>query len=118
MFDAYRKIIAPKTIARELKEVDIEVRISDRVKALGGIPFKFTSPSRRSVPDRLCLLPVPEHHRAIVRQYVRFVEAKKPGAVATASQHREHERLRALGFYVIVIDTKPGADAEFSNLFN
>lgn len=116
VLDAY--IAKKKTKPRALKEVDIEVCITDRVKALGGIPFKFTSPARRSVPDRLCLLPVPEHHRAIVRQYVRFIEAKRPGETPTPSQHREHERLRTLGFYVAVIDTKPGADAEFSNLFN
>ena len=114
VLDAYAAKKKAKGVKpRMLKEVDIEVRITDRVKALGGIPFKFTSPSRRSVPDRLCLLPVPDCHRDIVRRYVRFIEAKKPGEVASQSQHREHERLRALGFYVAVIDTRPGADAEF-----
>lgn len=39
-------------------EKKIEERLRTRVeKVLGGIAFKFTSPNRRSVPDRLVLLP-------------------------------------------------------------
>lgn len=103
---------------RKLRESDIESYGGEAVKALDGVPYKFTSPARRSVPDRLNLLPIPEAHREIVARYVRFVEYKAPGKEASESQLREHERLRALGYHVVVIDSKEGVDAEFPNLFH
>lgn len=81
-------------------EKDVEAALGDRAKALGGIAYKFTSPGRRSVPDRLVLLP---------GGVVRFVELKRPGEEPTPAQHREHRRLRALGFVVEVIDNKDDA---------
>lgn len=39
---------------------------------------------------------------------VLFVELKRPGEKPRPEQLREHERLRALGFSVYVIDTKQG----------
>lgn len=77
------------------------------VKDQGGISYKFVSPSRRSVPDRLDLRPIPMAVRHVVAQYVRFTECKRPGEVPTPSQHREHERLRALGFTVDVVNSLP-----------
>ena len=38
-------------------EKDIEAAFVKRVKSLGGTAEKFTSPNRRSVPDRLVTLP-------------------------------------------------------------
>lgn len=114
---AYQQRKASGKTKRKLREADIEEHGGDLVKGLGGIPYKFTSPARRSVPDRLNLLPIPPEHREIVARYVRFVEYKKPGEDATESQKREHKRLRDLGFYVVVIDTKEGGDLEFTNLF-
>lgn len=99
---------------KPLVETDIEKYGGSRVKHLGGWPYKFTSPARRSVPDRLNLLPIPPEHREIVARYVRFVEYKAPGKKPTTSQKEEHERLRALGFYVAVLDTLEGCDQEFS----
>jgi hypothetical protein len=66
--------------------------------------LKFVSPGRRGVPDRLVLRPVPEAVRDLVAQYVRFVELKRPGEKPRPEQVREHERLRALGYRVDVID--------------
>jgi hypothetical protein len=80
-----------------MREATIEAWLVARVKALGGIAYKFTSPGRRSVPDRLCLLP---KGRAV------FVECKAPGKKPTPGQSREHARLRALGFRVDVVDSK------------
>lgn len=114
---AYAKRKAAGKTKRKLREADIEKHGGDLVKDLGGIPYKFTSPARRAVPDRLNLLPIPPEHREIVARYVRFVEYKAPGEKATASQEREHKTLRDLGYYVTVIDTKEGADQEFINLF-
>lgn len=95
------------------REREVEAYLGDVVKHLGGTPYKFTSPARRSVPDRLCLLPVAPEHQAIVARYVRFVETKRPGQKASAAQHREHERLRALGYRVVVLDDYEAVDHEF-----
>lgn len=96
--------------SKPLRESDIEAAHRDAVKAGGGISYKFVSPARRSVPDRLDLRPVPPEHREIVSWYVRFTECKRPGEKPTPPQQREHERLRALGFTVDVVDSKPSKD--------
>ena len=82
-------------------EKQIEAYLVQRIKAKGGIAYKFTSPQRRSVPDRLVLLPWGQ---------MLFVELKATGAKPTPLQSREHERLRALGCLVLVIDSKETVD--------
>ena len=82
-------------------EKAIELSLVKRIKELGGIAYKFVSPNRRSVPDRLCLLPGGR---------VLFVECKAPGKRPTVLQAKEHERLRALGFEVLVVDNKEDFD--------
>lgn len=87
-----------------MREKQIEEYLRDEVKARGGLCLKFTSPQRRSVPDRICLMP----HGVTI-----FVECKAPGQKPTPQQVREHERFRALGHTVLVIDTKEGVDLYF-----
>lgn len=94
-------------------EKQVEEHLTRRVTAAGGIPYKFTSPARRAVPDRLCLLPVAPEHQEIVARYVRFVEAKRPGGKPTAPQLREHARLRALGYFVTTVDSKGAVEGLF-----
>ena len=91
-------------MTKQLRESDVEKHHVGTIKKEGGISYKFTSPARRSVPDRLDLLPVPDAARHVVAQYVRFTECKRPGAKPTEAQSREHERLRALGYRVDVVD--------------
>ncbi|MDE9454224.1 VRR-NUC domain-containing protein, partial [Xenorhabdus bovienii] len=67
------------------------------IKKAGGIAYKFVSPGRRSVPDRICILPGGR---------ILFVECKAPGEKPRPDQLREHERLRALGCEVVVLDNK------------
>lgn len=83
-------------------ERDIEKALVKRVIALGGTAEKFTSPGRRSVPDRLVTLP---EGRMI------FVELKAPGKTPTENQSRDHARRRALGCDVRVIDSLEGVNA-------
>lgn len=97
-----RKAKKPKPI----RESQVEDDHRDSVTADGGISFKFVSPARRSVPDRLDLRPIPPEYRDLVARYVRFTECKRPGEKPTPSQLREHERLRALGFVVDVVDQR------------
>ena len=77
-------------------ERDIESALVKRVKELKGLCEKFTSPGRRSVPDRLVTLP---------GDIVIFVELKAPGKKPTKLQLRDHQRRRALGCDVRVIDS-------------
>jgi hypothetical protein len=65
-----------------------------------GIAYKFVSPGRRSVPDRIVLLPGGR---------IVFVECKSPGKAPRADQLREHERLRA-GLNVVALDSKDLSD--------
>lgn len=85
-----------------MRERDIEAALVARVKDLGGVAEKFTSPNRRAVPDRLVLLPGGR---------IVFVEVKAPGAKPTLLQMRDHARRRALGFDVRVIDSMEMANA-------
>lgn len=85
-----------------MKEKDIEKYLRVRVKvALGGHAYKFTSPGRRSVPDRICVVPNGE---------VFFVECKRPGEVATPAQLKEHDYLRSLRQWVYVASTRYAVD--------
>lgn len=82
-------------------EKTVEAALVARVKALGGICDKFNS-GRRSVPDRIVTLP---GNRVI------FVECKAPGKKPTPLQLRDHERRKALGCDVRVIDSVEAARA-------
>lgn len=83
-------------------EKDVEATLVRRVKALGGLCEKFTSPGRRSVPDRLITMPDGQ---------IIFVEVKRPGGKPTDAQIKDHERRRALGCDVRVIDNLEDARA-------
>tara|TARA_R110000744_G_scaffold98417_5_gene190162 strand:+ start:176 stop:445 length:270 start_codon:yes stop_codon:yes gene_type:complete len=83
-------------------EKDIEAALVKRVKALGGTAEKFTSPNRRSVPDRLVTLP---------NGVIVFVELKATGKKPTEAQARDHNRRRAMGCRVLVIDNMRDAQA-------
>lgn len=83
-------------------EKDIERAFVKRIKELGGVAEKFTSPGRRSVPDRLVTLPGGD---------IFFVELKVPGKKPTEAQKRDHERRRAMGCDVYVIDNLEDARA-------
>jgi hypothetical protein len=82
-------------------ERDIEKALVKRITALGGTCEKFTSPARRSVPDRIVCLP---------GGVVEFVELKAPGKKPTEKQERDHQRRRALGCVVRVVDSLEGID--------
>jgi len=83
-------------------ERHIERALVRSVERLGGTCEKFTSPGRRSVPDRLVTMP----GGAII-----FVEVKTPGKRPTPMQERDHARRRAMGCDVRVIDTMEAANA-------
>jgi len=79
----------------------IERKLCERIKLKGGLCEKFTSPGRRSVPDRIVTLP---------GGVIEFVECKRPGKRPTAMQKLDHERRQALGCTVRVIATLQDID--------
>ena len=69
-------------------EKAVEKALIRECKKIGWLCFKFTSPGRRSVPDRLCITDTGK---------VFFVELKAPGKIESKNQLREHKKLRAQG---------------------
>lgn len=84
-----------------MREAVIEDHLRKCVEGNGGLCLKFVSPQRVGVPDRIVLLP---------GGHIDFIELKAPGETPTMSQLREHQRLRALGFSVEVIDSLEGVN--------
>ena len=106
---------------KKVMERDVEADHVAAVKEFGGMSLKFTSPGRRSVPDRIDLFGVEGMREyleskgvylsrttceAALAQAIAFTECKAPGKLPTTSQLREHARLRALGFTVNIVDNK------------
>ena len=80
---------------KKMLEKQIEERVGTYAKEQGFLVYKFTSPQRAAVPDRLYINP---------RGFMFFVEFKREGVKPTPAQQREHERLRDQGVMVFVID--------------
>ena len=77
-------------------EKNIERTVVEYAKAFGVLSYKFTSPARRSVPDRLFIAPGGK---------VWFCEFKRRGQKPTAAQTVEIAKLRLLGCSVVVVDS-------------
>ena len=84
-----------------MRERDIEKYLIKRVKELGGECRKVQWVGRRGAPDRLVMLPY-EH---VVFNTAIWIELKAPGEKVKPHQAREHERMRAMGQRVEVVDS-------------
>lgn len=84
-----------------MRESLIEAYGTRRVEEEGGTHEKFTSPGRRSVPDRI---------GSLRPGRVFFAEYKATGEKPTPAQERDHERRRLRGFTVYVIDSEEGVE--------
>lgn len=91
-------------------ESKVEKYLVKRIEAIGGTAEKFTSPNRRSVPDRLVLIDVGENTPIGPFGVAIFVELKATGKKPTPAQQRDHERRRAMGFRVEVLDSIEAVD--------
>lgn len=76
-------------------EKQIEAKVCDYAKERGLLVYKFTSPNRMAVPDRMFVRPDGK---------IFFIEFKREGQKPTPAQDREHERLRGHGVQVFVVD--------------
>lgn len=93
--------IVLKSVKKQISEKDIEKYLRKSIIELGGEAYKFSSPARRGVPDRLCILP---------NGVSIFVECKRPGKFATALQIKEINKLRQLGQTAIVVSSYTEVD--------
>lgn len=66
-------------------EKEIEQRVCKYAREKGCLTYKFTSPARASVPDRMFIAPEGK---------VFFIEFKRPKGKLTPGQMREITRLR------------------------
>lgn len=84
---------------KKTSEKVIERKLVEAVKEKGGMCIKLLSDYITGLPDRLCLFP---------GQKAIFVELKTTGEKPRKIQVFIHNRLKALGFRVEVIDTLEG----------
>lgn len=77
-------------------ESQIEKRLVTKVVELGGKCYKFTAPSRRHVPDRICILPY---------GIFALVECKAPGKRMRPAQRALADHLLRLGHSVFLVDS-------------
>jgi hypothetical protein len=77
-----------------MRECEVEAYLVRCIAAIGGRAYKFTSPGRVGVPDRLLVLP---------GGLVVFVEVKAPGGRLSKPQAREIEALARLGAEIYVV---------------
>ena len=88
-------------------EKDIERTVCAFAREKGFLTYKFTSPNRRSVPDRLLISPSGE---------VFFIEFKARGKKPTPGQAEEHRILREHQQLVFVIDTVESGKAVIEDM--
>lgn len=81
--------------SKVMLEKQIEKKVCDYAKSKGVIPYKFTSPNRAAVPDRLFVAP---------DNKIWFCEFKRTGQKPTPAQVREITRLQNQGCFVFVVD--------------
>lgn len=77
-----------------MKESQIETRLRQGVRALGGRAYKFVSPGNTGVPDRLVVLPGGR---------IIFVELKTDTGKLSPMQIRQIDFLRSRGVPVRVL---------------
>lgn len=76
-------------------EQQIEKKVCEYAKEKGLLVYKFTSPARTAVPDRMFVT---------IAGKVFFIEFKRNGAKPTPAQEREHLRLKGHRVWVYVVD--------------
>jgi hypothetical protein len=77
-------------------EKALEAKLYKEVRILGGLCLKLPSIHFTGLPDRLGLLP---------GGYMFFAEIKTTGKKPTKIQIKIHDKIKALGFKVYIVDS-------------
>jgi hypothetical protein len=91
-----------------VRESQVEDHLVAVAKRCGGVVRKVQWIGRRGAPDRVVFLP---------NGLLFWIELKRPGKDAEEHQAREHDRLRAFGQFVEVLDTVKKIDDFFAPYF-
>lgn len=108
---------AAREYERKIRESDVEDYFVNRVRSMGGEVRKVKWIGRKSAPDRVAMIPMQRDefgNTKVMRlpyPVTLWVELKRPGEDPRPDQKREHERMRAVGQIVVVIDSFAGVDA-------
>lgn len=93
-----------------MRESQIEQHLVKRVKELGGEVRKVQWIGRRGAPDRLVMWRRSSAEVQWNGPGTVWVELKAPGEKIKPHQKREHDRMRAMGQRVVVIDSIEGVE--------
>lgn len=85
-----------------MQEKQLECRLTQGLKAMGGKAYKFVSPGNAGVPDRIVILP---------GGVVLFAELKADGGRLSKYQTLQIDALRRLGAEVREVWGENGADS-------
>lgn len=80
----------------------LEKALKAAVEKKSGLCIKLLSQHMVGLPDRMCLFP---------KGRIIFVEVKSKGKKPRKIQKVVHDRLRSLGFLVLVLDSREGLAA-------
>jgi hypothetical protein len=86
---------------KKYTEKEIEQYLIEQIAKLGGEAYKFVSPNRRAVLDRLCVMPA---------GIIAFIEVKATGKQPSDAQFREIDRLQNKGHYANWVNSKKSID--------
>lgn len=89
------------------RESEIEKHFCWAVATLGGVTYKFRSPTQRGVADRIALLPGGK---------VWFVELKRPGGKLSPLQELHRDEVNAMGCNHAVLWSKAHVETWMRNL--
>lgn len=84
------------------QEAKIERYLIQQIKSLGGKSFKFSSPVRKGVPDRICIMPY---------GLIFFVECKTEKGVISTLQKITFDEFTELHHPVYIVKSKEDVDA-------
>lgn len=79
-----------------MREKDIERHLRLKVEKLGGLCYKWVSPSNAGVPDRIIMLP---------GGITAFVEVKSPVGVLSMQQRVKINKMKELGQKVYILNS-------------
>jgi Holliday junction resolvase len=89
-----------------MKESDIERYLVQRVNAMGGLCWKFTSPGTAGVPDRI----------VVMNGHTVFVEVKAPGEIPRPLQVKRFIQIDDKGGVMYWVDSNGQVDTLISVL--
>lgn len=94
------QVPAPVTAA-PIKESVVEKHLLSQCREVGFLCYKFTSPAKSGVPDRVVITPAG----------TVFVELKRPAqGDARRLQLAQHDKMRRHGAAVVVLNTRESVD--------